>query len=170
VHAVALLLPAGELEPTGQGEHSPGPLTFLKVPGWQSLQTAFPVVSLKVPALQISQDTPLTLQDTPLRPVYPAEHSQSVMLSLPSSEVEPKGQSTHTEFPRWCLNVPRVHALHNPPSGPLYPMLHMQAVKTILPDEDIACDGQRVHVKDAGTDVYVPAAQPEHVTLPVTFL
>jgi len=107
--------------PAGHAEHSPpsGPvnpalhvqLVTMSAPSdneadddGQSKQAALPAVSLYVPA-EHAEHSP------PSGPVYPAMHSQSVTLSLPSDdEAVVDGQAKHSVLPVSSLYLPGAHA------------------------------------------------------------
>ena len=161
--ALEVLLPAGDVDPAGHGEHSPAPGVSLNVPGLQFAQDASPAMSLNVPGWQ-------DWHEPPFRPEYPGRHTQSVIWELASSEVELSGHVSQGESPAKLLYVPAAQAWHSPPSGPAYPLLHTQAMMDGLAEGELAWAGQRVQADDPAWSSYKPAAQGKHAELPVTFL
>jgi len=68
----------------------------------------------------------------PFAPVYPALHSQAVLVVLTAAETEFEGQSEQSAGPKPTLYWLLPHCEHAAPFAPVYPALHSQAVLVLL--------------------------------------
>ena len=94
------MLPASEAEFDAQSEQAAGPK----------------------PALYWS--TPHCEHVLPLAPVYPALHSQAVLVVLRAGEAESAGQAEQAAGPAPALYSSTLHCEQAPPLGPVWPALH----------------------------------------------
>eukprot|EP00961_Rhodomonas_salina_P249271 3369386-Rhodomonas_salina.1 len=98
----------------------------------------------------------------PSGPSYPTSQMQSVIASLPKSELVLAGQLRHTDPPVTFRYVPAAQSEHMPdpftplyvpsgqaeqaaPSDPSYPTLQMQSVTWSLPTIESVFPGQAAH-------------------------
>lgn len=81
---------------------------------------------------------------------------QSKDESLPVTDVELFGQSTHGSAPVKSLYDPALHARHGPPSGPSKPGIHPQLDLDALPPDEEELGGHLVHSMLPMMSLYVP--------------
>jgi len=121
MHAILVVLVAGELEFPGQLR-----------------QSEFPFPSLYLLAAHASQTWPFA-------PFHPALQIHALSAVLLVDEFEFAGQGAHPVCPLPILYVPAAHPTHVPPFAPSNPALHTQEVMLLLPTGEDEPGGHFLH-------------------------
>ena len=134
VHAVAAVLPAGDVLEAGHPPHA-----------------ALPACSLYVPAAH-------SVHAPPFAPVYPALQMHATTDELCAGELESWGHASHTLF---NVYVPAPHSAQG--GGPTKPALQVHADTSVLPTgADAPSPGQELQAAGPCASLYLPAAHGSH--------
>jgi len=149
-HAFFVMLPAGEKVFSGQSVQAAGPSSALY---WLILHCEHgPPFSPVYPALH-SQAVIVMLPAThsvqsPFGPVHPALQPHAVTPVLPCNEARSNGQSTQAKVPGIDLYLPGAHITQGPPSEPVDSELQIHCVMTVLFAGEVDCNGQAIQAAD----------------------